>query len=101
MTAKTPRAPGAYLIVNGAPDNMDGELRCIAEQASLKKINLCIAPVPDDYEISREADVTVVIYNMNRRGDQKVTANFAFRKGELTEKKVDAIVKAIGDVLPK
>ena len=51
--------------------------------------------------VAKDAAVTVVIYNMARRGQQKVTANFALRKGELNEAKADAIVKALSDVLPK
>ena len=45
--------------------------------------------------------MTVVIYSQGRRPQQKVTANFAFRKGELDDAKTKAIVKALSDVLPK
>jgi hypothetical protein len=64
-------------------------------------VSLGIGAPPKDYEVAKEADVTVVIYNVSRRGQQKVMANFALRLGELDEAKADAIVKALSDVLPK
>ena len=47
------------------------------------------------------ADITVVIYHVGERRLEKVTANFALRKGELNEAKTDAIVKALSAVLPQ
>ena len=94
---KTPRALGAYVFGGGDAN----QLRVMADKEALKRVNLCLGGLPQDYAINGEADVTVVIYNVGRRGQQKVTANFAFRKGELTEAKTDAIVKALADVLPK
>jgi hypothetical protein len=101
VQSKPPRAPGVYFIVDSNAEGLDKQLRTIACSESLQHINLCIGPVPQDYVISKDAEVTVVIYNMNRRGDQRVTANFALRKGELNDAKADAIVKALADVLPK
>src|SRR5262249_17829469 len=54
---------------------------------------------PADYAVAKEADVTVVVYSPERRGQQHVTANFALRKGELQDR-IDAIATAIADVLP-
>ena len=56
------------------------------------------APNPiKKYRVNPDADVTVVLYT-----DNKVKANYAFRKGELTDKDVDAIVAAVpGKILPK
>jgi hypothetical protein len=101
VAGKCPRAPGAFILfVNNAPGR-DKELRTMAEEQVLKRVSLCIGAPPNDYEVAKEADVTVVIYSLGRRGDQKVTANFALRKGELTDVKADAIVKALSAVLPK
>lgn len=101
MTAKTPRAMGVYFIFDSKAEGLDRRLVELAEKESLKRSALCIGPPPPDYEVSPHADVTVVVYNPARRGQQKVAANFALRKDELTDTKIDAIVKAIGDVLPK
>jgi hypothetical protein len=99
--AKTPRPLGAYVIFDSKADGLDKRLRGMAEKEALKRVTLGIGTAPPRYEVNREADVTVVIYTVGRRPEQKVTANFALRKGELDEAKADAIVKALSDVLPK
>ncbi len=45
---------------------------------------------PPSYRLARDADVTVLLFVK-----QKVTANFAFRAGELTEDKVAEVLKAL------
>ena len=101
VTAKMPRAPGAFIIFDSKADGLDKRLHEMADKQSLKKVSLCIGSPPKNYDVAAEADVTVVIYTLGRRPEQKVTANFALRKGELDEKKIDAIVKALSEVLPK
>jgi hypothetical protein len=101
VTAKTPRAPGAYIIFDSKVEGLDKQLREMADKEALKRVSLCIGAAPADYEVNKDADLTVVIYNFSRRGDQKVTANFALRKGELDDEITDAIVKALSHVLPK
>lgn len=99
--AKAPRTLGVYVIIDNKDDCLAEQLRSMAETEALKRVSLCIGPPPKDYEIAKEADMTVVIYSAGRRNQQKVTANFALRNGELDETKADAIVKALSDVLPK
>jgi len=97
---KTPRPLGAYVMfMNDAPA-LTLDLRTLAEKEAIKQVALGIGAPPPDYAIAPEADVTVVVYSPGRRNKQKVTANFALRKGELNDAKVDAIVKAIAAVLP-
>jgi hypothetical protein len=50
---------------------------------------------PPSYRLNRDAEVTVLLF-VNR----KVTANFAFREGELTESRVADILKALPGILP-
>jgi hypothetical protein len=100
-TGKTPRALGAYVIFENAGAGLDNQLRGLAEKEAIKRVSLCIGAPRDDYEIAKTADITVVIYNAARRGQQKVTANFALRKGELTETRADAIVEALSNMLPR
>jgi len=97
----SPRPPGVFVIVENEADGIDRYLRGMAGNDGLKRASLCIGAPPEDYNLAREAEVTVVIYNVGRRGQQKVTANFALRKGELDEAKTEAIIKALSDVLPK
>src|SRR5262249_6667041 len=98
---KSPRPPGAYVIFVNNADGLDKRLRAMAEKAALKHVSVCIGTPPQNYEVSGEADVTVVIYRLGRRRLEPVTANFALRKGELDDAKADAIVKALSAVLPQ
>jgi hypothetical protein len=97
---KTPNSLGAFVMfMNDAP-GLDQRLRSLAEKEALKQVAVGIGAPPADYAIAPEADLTVVVYPPSRRRAQKVTANFALRKGELDDAKTDAIVKAIAAVLP-
>jgi hypothetical protein len=98
---KTARALGAYVIFVTNADGLDKKLRGLAETAKLKRVAFGIGAPPEQYEVAKEADVTVVIYSVGRRWEQKVTANFALRKGELDKAQTRAIVKALSAVLPK
>jgi hypothetical protein len=51
---------------------------------------------PEDYKLSKDAEVTVLLYT-----DLNVKANYAFKKGELTEKDADKILGDLGKILPK
>ena len=98
---KTPRTAGVYVLFDNQGEGLDKRLRDVAEKESLKCVSLCIGGPPKPYDVNPEADVTVVIYNLGRRGEQKVTANFALRKGELDTAKTDAILRAVQEMLPK
>jgi hypothetical protein len=101
VAGKRTPAPGVYVIFIENSDGLDARLRAVAEKEGLKRVSLCIGAPPADYEVARDADVTAVIYGIGRHGEERVTANFALRKGELDEAKADAIAKALADVLPK
>jgi hypothetical protein len=86
------------VIVPKKGENPAEDLRKLADTAGIKHVPLTIGESPDgppDYEIARDADITVLMWNR-----QKVKVNHAF-KGELTEKDVRAIVadlpKLLGD----
>ena len=97
---KTPRHLGAYVVFMNKTNGLDQRIRGMAEKAALKQVDLGIDVPPQAYAVSDEADVTVVVYNPGRRRQQKVTANFAFRKGELNDARIADIVKSIAAVLP-
>lgn len=98
---KTARPLGAYVLFVNNADGLDKRLRALAEKETLKRVSLCIGAAPANYQLAGEAEVTVVIYHVGKRRREPVTANFAFRKGELDEAKTDAIVKALSEVMPK
>jgi hypothetical protein len=98
---KAARPPGAYVILTGKGDGLGRHTRGMAQREGLQRVSLCIGEPPGDYGVAGEADVTVVIYRVGRRRQEKVTANFALRKGELDEAKAGAIVKALSEALPR
>ena len=72
------------------------DLKKLAEQAGIKHVPLTIGESPDgppDYEIAKNADVTVLMWN-----GQKVKVNHAF-KGGLTERDIRSIVADIPKLL--
>jgi hypothetical protein len=98
---KVKRPLGVFILFDSKTTGLDNQLRAMATQQGLKRVSLCIDSPPADYGVSPEADVTVVIYHLGKRRGEKVTGNFALRKGELTEAKEDAIVTALSKVLPQ
>jgi hypothetical protein len=97
---QTRRPVGAYVMFLQDSGGLDQRLRGLAEKEAIQRVALGIGVPPKAYEVTNEADVTVVVYSPERRGQQKVTANFALRKGELNDATADEIVKAIAAVLP-
>jgi hypothetical protein len=49
---------------------------------------------PPSYKLHRDADVSVLLFVK-----QKVVANFAFRAGELTDDRIDEVLKALPRIL--
>jgi hypothetical protein len=91
---------GTYVIFVNNADGLECDLDEMARNESLKRVSLGIGAVPADYNIAKEADLTVVIYEVGRRGNS-VSANFALRMEECDEKQVEAIIAALSKVLPK
>lgn len=90
---------GAYLIVP-VSQGKEQQLQSLGAREAIKRVSLCIGALPPRYEINPDVDVTVIIYSPGRRGNP-VTANFALRTFELDQARSDAIVAALGNVLPK
>ena len=63
-----------------------------ASAKDLKHVVIAVdgAAGPENYKISQDADVTVLVYNKH-----KVLTNFAFAKDQLTEKDVSTIMAAV------
>lgn len=97
---KTPGPLGAFVIFDSKSTTLENELRSIAECEGVRHVTLSIGAAPPRYQINPAAGVTVVIYAASRRG-QPVTANFALRQADLDDARIEAIVTALSDVLPK
>jgi hypothetical protein len=77
-------------------ENPAEDLKKLATTAGIKHVPLTIGESPDgppDYEVARDADVTVLMWKGHR-----VRVNHAF-KGELTDKDIGAVVADIPKVL--
>jgi hypothetical protein len=103
-TAGADRRPGLpklgvfIIFCNDKPGQAD-ELRELVMCKEIKNVVLCAfkGDSPRRYELAREADLTAVIFENHR--DVKV--NIPLKKGELTEKKSEEILRAVIGVLPK
>jgi hypothetical protein len=88
----------AIVVIVSDDDAVETNLKDFAEKQGIKHVNLAIMEPagPKRYKLSKEADVTVVIYKR-----WKVEANHAFKKGELNEKGVEKILADVPKIVPK
>ncbi|MFO0939045.1 MAG: hypothetical protein U0798_21300 [Gemmataceae bacterium] len=72
------------------------KLEAMGKKNSLKFCTLAIdnPTGPEKYNVSKDADVTVVLYVK-----RDIKANYAFKKGELTAEKIDAIVNDVAKIV--
>jgi hypothetical protein len=89
---------GSFVVFLSDAEDLQARLKDVAEKEGIKNIVLSIdnPAGPDAYKVSKDADVTVVLYNQH-----KVKANFAFKKDELKEKDIDVIVADITKIIPE
>lgn len=72
------------------------KLESMAKKAELKSCTLAIdnPTGPEKYGVNKDADVTVVLYVK-----RDIKASYAFKKGELTEEKINMIIKDTSKIL--
>jgi hypothetical protein len=89
---------GSFVVFLNDDETLKGKLERMAKEADLKKTVLSIdnPAGPKGYNVSKDADVTVVLYT-----EHLVKANHAFKKGELKEGNIDTIVGDISKILPQ
>ncbi len=92
------RKLGVFVIFCSDDPKLGQQLKDLLAKEKLKNVVLCTTTPtgPPRYRVSKEADLTAAVYNVNRR----VTANFALSKGGLDGDKSKAILEAIGRVVP-
>jgi hypothetical protein len=88
---------GSFVVFLSDSDKLADDLK---EFAKKEKIEKCVLTIdkpagPRPYKVSKEADVTVVLYTK-----QMVKANYAFKKGELKDADVEKIVGDVSKILP-
>jgi hypothetical protein len=89
---------GSFVVFLSDDEGLGDKIKDVAKKEGIKKTVLTIdnPAGPQGYNVAKEAEVTVVLYNRH-----DVKANFAFKKGELKDKDVDAILKDVPKILPK
>ena len=92
---------GSFVVFVSNDKGLESQLKDLARDQELKNLVLAIWSDPDSpagprkYHVNPDADVTVVLYT-----DLNVKANHAYKKGELSDKDVDAIGGEASKILP-
>ena len=90
---------GSFVVVCNDDEKMEGQLKALAKKEDLKKCVLSLLDRragPPGVTLHPQADVTVIMY-VNR----KPQAQYAFKKGELGTKDVEAILGDLPKILKK
>jgi hypothetical protein len=89
---------GSFVVFCSDAEGLEKQLKDLADKEKFKNIILSIdnPSGPPKYKVAKDADVTVVLYDKH-----KVKSNFAFKKGEMTDKEVDKIVGDLKKILPE
>jgi hypothetical protein len=89
---------GSFVVFLNDDENMEQKLKDLAKKEKLQHTVLSLMPNPagpTGYNVNKEADVTVVLYNR-----QNVKVNHAYKKGELKEADVSKILDELPKILP-
>jgi len=89
---------GSFVVFLNDEEGFTKKLKEVAKKEGLKECVLSVVDNkagPPGYNIAKDADVTVVLYNR-----RTVQSNHAFRRGELTSQAVDRIVAELPKILP-
>ncbi len=90
---------GSFVVFLGDEDDLKKQIKDLAEKEKIKNTILTLMSTPSgppSYKVAKDAQFTVVLYN-----DRKVEANYAFAKGQLSDKDVEKIVGDLTKILPK
>lgn len=96
-TVKNKRARmGSFVVFLSDKEGLQSQLKSLSEKEGLKQIVLSIdnPAGPQKYNVSRNADVTVVLYS-----DHTVRSNFAYRAGQLNDQAIEQVVASIPKIL--
>ena len=88
---------GAFVVFLTDDDKAADKLKDVSDKLKLKNVTLAVdnPAGPNKYEVSKDADLTVVLY-----AERTSKVNMAFAKGKITDKDIEAIVKSVGKITP-
>ena len=99
-TSKNSKARmGSFVVVCNDDEKTEDKLKALAKKEGLKKTILTLVDKksgPEGYDLDPKADITVVLYSK-----RSTKAQFAYAKGEMKSKDVDAIIEALPKILPE
>ena len=89
---------GSFVVFCSDDEGLEKKLKDLAKKAQIKKVVLTIdnPSGPTKYNVAKDADVTVVLYNR-----QEVKVNHAYKKGEFKDKDIDGILAELSQILPE
>jgi hypothetical protein len=90
---------GSFVVYCSDDKNLEDTLKKVVKDADLKQTVLAIdnPAGPDKYEVSKDAEVTVVLYR-----ERVVKANFTYAKAaELNDKEIEKILSSVPKILPE
>lgn len=88
---------GSFVVFCTDEEKAEDKLKDLAKKEGYKKIVLSVdTPAgPSKYKVAKEADITVVLYT-----SRVAKANYAFEKGKITDKDIEAIVADVSKIVP-
>ena len=88
----------AVVVVLSEDEATETKLKALSRKEGVRNVSLAWMnpPGPKHYKLSPAADVTVVMYRQN-----KVVANHAFKKGELNEKAIEAVLRDVPRIVSR
>ena len=99
-TAKNSKARmGSFVVFCNDDEKTEDKLKALAKKEGLKKTILTLVDKksgPEGYKLDPKADITVVLYNK-----RATKAQFAYAKGDMKAKDIDAIMAALPEILPE
>jgi hypothetical protein len=90
---------GSFVVFCNDDEKLEDQLKGLAKKEKLNKCVLTIVDKksgPSGYDINPDADVTVVLYV-----GRQVKANHVFKKGDLKDKDIKAIMADLPKILEK
>ena len=87
---------GSFVVFCTDSESLEAKLKTVADKEKIEKTILAIdnPAGPKGYKVAADAEITVVLYN-----DRKVEANHAFKKGELNDKGIEAVLADLPKIL--
>ncbi|CAN5379603.1 hypothetical protein BH11PLA2_BH11PLA2_44920 [soil metagenome] len=89
---------GAFVVFLSDDDKLAAKLKSMSDDHKLKNVTLAVdnPSGPAKYNVEKDADLTIVLYV-----DRTSKANYAFKKGAITDANIDAVMKDLSKILPE